>query len=71
MMKEWPVPKVGEIWRDRDKRMWSGNRRVRIHLVFDGAVTYQQVIGANNENTSRLFRSQLARFSRAFEQVER
>lgn len=66
MKKEWPVPKIGEIWVDRDKRSWSGNRRVVVTLIAFGAVTYRQVIGVNDSVEGRAFRSKLERFTRAF-----
>lgn len=69
MSKELIEPKPGEIWRDLDKRMLSGHRRVRIDVVEFDRVTYRQVVGANDRGETRQFRSKLARFQRAFERI--
>jgi hypothetical protein len=57
--------KVGQIWRDRDKRMLGGDRQVRVVNCDGGFVFY----------TSRYFaertplRSRYERFQRAFKLV--
>lgn len=70
MKKTRPDVLVGQMWRDRDPRMLSGNRRVRIidaeplgHVVYR-AVDYH---GTPHGPT---FRSQYQRFQRAFEVLE-
>jgi hypothetical protein len=73
--KWWPEVVVGDVWRDRDPRMWSGNRRVRVtgvrsQVLGESVVTYKQVVGANNAPTGREFTSRYGRFQRAFEPIE-
>lgn len=60
---------VGEIWRDRDPRMWSGNRRVVVVCITDTHVYYRQVVGDGNAATGREFRSKRDRFPRAFDLI--
>lgn len=67
MKKERPTPLVGQIWRDRDKRMCSGNRRVKVTAVFNGSVLYQQVVGEHDDEIERVFRAKVDRFQRAFD----
>lgn len=65
----------GQLWRDRDKRMLSGNRRVRvISTTRDGDhayVTYSPVFGENNRmmEFERVFKSRYERFQRAFDLI--
>ena len=72
MKKQYPDVRLGQTWRDRDKRMASGNRRVRVmRIVGEGppaTVYYQQVVGNGNLLGSG-FRSRYARFQRAFELI--
>ncbi len=63
----------GDVWRDRDKRMLSGNRRVKVdRVVRDGdAVTvyYRSAVGQANEPMGSYFKSRYDRFQRAFNRV--
>ena len=36
-------PAVGQVWRDRDKRMSSGKRHVRIESIADGRAQCRRV----------------------------
>lgn len=58
----------GQIWRDRDRRMMSGNRRVRVISVISdpGVVEYRQVVGLD-EAVGQIFKSSYGRFQRAFD----
>jgi hypothetical protein len=72
-----PLPDVhaGQIWRDRDKRSFGGNRRVRVEIVTrDGdavTVCYRQIdrFGSSDGVFSQKFRSRYDRFQRAFDLV--
>jgi hypothetical protein len=75
-MKTYPDVRTGQVWRDRDRRMLSGNRRVRvIETCRDGAgpkdvhVKYRAVF-PNGEMHGPTFQSQWHRFQRAFVLVE-
>jgi hypothetical protein len=67
---------AGQVWRDRDKRMLSGNRRVKVDLVRrDGdkvTVIYRPVVGENNCVFPGFgpYRSRYDRFQRAFDLVQ-
>ena len=71
MAKQWPVVQVGQIWRDRDPRSWSGNRRVVVlDADPDGKVVYRQVVGPFNDSGDwPTHRSRYQRFQRAFELI--
>lgn len=61
----------GQIWRDRDRRMASGNRRVRVMSTIREDtgkcfVTYRQ-IGSDDCVFDQVFRSCYERFQRAFD----
>ncbi len=58
------APKVGELWRDKDKRELSGNRIVRIEKVEDGRVYYKHRSGFGMRLSSKL-----ERFVKAFQLV--
>ncbi len=73
--------KPGQIWRDRDKRMSSGNRRVRVVRVegfrdtqkagasiTDGV--FYHVIGSRDQQIGTVRRSRLERFQKAFDLVD-
>ena len=56
---------IDSLWRDKDKRMSSGNRVVRVTRVSYDYVTYV------NKHDDRLrHRSRVDRFVKAFERVE-
>lgn len=62
----------GQVWRDRDPRMYSGNRRVLVISAYpSGFVQYQQVDTRHTKVFDRIFRSSYPRFQRAFEFVGR
>jgi hypothetical protein len=72
--KERPGVHVGDIWVDRDKRMLSGNRRVRVVSVTRESsgtvdVRYQQIIGVGEyiKAFDPVYRSRYERFQRAFD----
>lgn len=55
---------IGQVWVDKDKRMLSGRRRVRVVCVESGKVWYVPAHSTSNER-GRL-RSRCDRFERAF-----
>lgn len=61
--------RVGQIWRYRDARSYSGSRRVRV--VSEGGpgefVSYRQVVGLESREVGGSFRSRYERFQSAFE----
>ena len=69
-----PDVHAGDVWRDRDRRMMSGNRRVKVTrtALIDGTayVFYRSVVGANNREIGTEFRSRYERFQRAFDKAE-
>lgn len=73
MKKTRPEVHVGQVWRDRDKRSYSGNRLVRVLSIEAGSfathVYYKQVIGQNRREVDPLFHSQYKRFQDAFDLV--
>ena len=79
MKRELVEVQTGQIWRDRDKRMMSGNRRVCVSHVEMGKgdvgqlvpmwVFYRDAIGLDNDPTGPMHRSRLDRFQRAFDFV--
>lgn len=69
MRKERPEVKVGDIWRDRDPRSWSGNRRVKVVRIEDGRVFYRQTVGNTNYITEQEYSSKFDRFQRAFDLI--
>jgi len=72
MKKQYPDVRLGQTWRDRDKRMASGNRRVRVVGIAgaggDATVGYQ-IVDARNLSLGRCYRSRYDRFQRAFELI--
>lgn len=68
------VPKPGQTWRDRDKRMSSGNRRVRVTATIidgpKGVWVFYRGIFSNGEMHGQLFKSRWDRFQRAFDLIE-
>jgi hypothetical protein len=74
MKKPRPEPRAGQVWRDRDPRMWNGDRRVRVTSTIreDGGlfVTYRQVVGLKNVEMGQTFRSRYERFQRAFVPID-
>jgi predicted SnoaL-like aldol condensation-catalyzing enzyme len=73
MRQQRPDVHAGQIWVDRDKRMLSGNRRVRvIQTMRDGdkvTVTYRCVAGPDNKEYPPTCTSRYDRFQRAFDLV--
>ena len=68
--KTYPDVKVGQVWRDRDPRMRSGSRFVRVESVA-GVFAYYRTTGwPMGRLASSLYRSRVDRFQRAFELVE-
>ena len=73
--RTYPDVRPGQVWRDRDPRMLSGNRRVRVvETMRDGDgpkavwVFYRGVF-PNGEMHGPKFKSQWHRFQRAFDLV--
>jgi hypothetical protein len=63
----------GQVWRDRDARMLSGNRRVKVtKCVRDGdkvTVFYRSAVGDNGVPFGAEYKSRYDRFQRAFDIV--
>lgn len=61
----------GQIWRDRDKRMSSGNRRVRV-ITVSGPLTptvAYRVVGFSGQDLGQMHKSRYERFQRAFDLI--
>ena len=65
---------AGQVWRDRDKRMLSGNRRVLVmRVVGNGDVAhvyYRSAVGIANDPMGSEYRSVYERFQRGFDLVK-
>lgn len=79
-MKVYDTPRSGDVWRDRDKRMLSGNRRVVVSHIAPapndvGAMVptwvFYQAARRDGLGFGSVLRSRLDRFQRRFELVER
>jgi hypothetical protein len=68
----YPDVRPGQLWRDRDRRMMSGNRKVRVvKTERDGervSVYYREDYGTGM--VSREFRSAYDRFQRSFDLIQ-
>jgi hypothetical protein len=64
---------AGQVWRDRDKRMLSGNRKVYIdRIVGDGdqvMVYYRPADWHHQPIGKQMYKSRYERFQRAFDLV--
>jgi hypothetical protein len=63
---------AGDIWRDRDRRMMSGNRLVRVTSVLrdDKGTTVFYRNFAGNQEWGTTLKSRYERFQRAFDPVK-
>ena len=59
--------KVGQVWRDRDRRMYSGNRRCRIVAIADDRAHMKGVM--DNSERPRLTRVRLRNLRAKWELV--